>query len=801
LPLAIGFALGTACPVPGVLAPLAVAALPLAMLPGAAPAALAAAGAIAATVMAAPTSAPTPTEEGTEEVELEGRVASVPERMEGRARFLLRDRGGRLLQASAPQPAWPIAWGDAVRLRARVYAPEGARNPGGRDLRALLAARGIAAAAHARTPPLRIAPPAPLTRLEAGRGRLERAAAATLPPGEAGLVRAIGAGDRSGIDPALNDAFARSGLAHLLSVSGLHLAVVALGCWRLLRALLLRTDLAAHLEPRRAAALLALPVAALYAVATGADVPVVRSALAAGLAFLGMLLDREAGALPSLSLALLAVLAAEPGALYDVSLQLSFASVAGLALLTGPLRAALPWEPGPGRLGRAAESCLSALAAGLAAALATAPLVAFHFRRVSLLAPLANLLGVPVGAALTVAAAAAALAAAALPALTVPLLWPCWPLAWLLLRINALFATPAAVAGVGSPGLLGVLASYAGLAGCFALRGWRRGGCAALALAGLAVPGLARESAAGGRGLLEVTFLSVGQGDAALLRLPDGSAALVDAGGDPRGRFDPGARDVLPFLRDAGVRRLWRAVLSHPHPDHGMGFGAVGAALPVERFLTAGRPVDDALAPALASLPPPVALRQGQALERAGVRLEALGPPPGAEAWSENDASLVLRVTFGETAFLLPGDVEGEGEEALLRQAPRLAADVVKVPHHGSPTSSGEGLVRASHPRFAVISLGRHNPFGFPSPAVVARWREAGAEVRRTDQAGAVRFLSDGREVWRAPAAGAGDTGALWAERASGRAAGRPGPMSMFRCRRTARARSPSRRKRAPSAR
>ena len=780
LALAVGFAAGTALPAPREATWTAALGVPLALSPALAPVAFAAAGALAAAAVDAGVSGQSPSvrppSAGAAEV-LEGRVASVPERLQDRTRFVLRERSGRLVLVLAPPCAWPLAWGDEVRVAAVVLAPDGARNPGGRDPAALLAARGIASVASARMPPTRLAHPSPLSWLEEGRSRLAAAAGRALPPREAALVRAIGAGDRSALDPATEEAFGRSGLAHLLSVSGLHLAVVTLGTWRGLRALLLRIDaVAAHIDARRAAAVLAIPLAGLYALATGADVPVVRSALAAGLGFAGVLLDREAGALPAMALGLLAVLAAEPGALHDVSLQLSFASVAGLALLTRPVRQALPWRPAPGRAGRAAEAVLTSLAASLAAAMATAPLVALHFRRVSLLSPVANLVGVPVGSALTLSSAGAAVAAALWPPLALPFLWASWPLAWLLLRASDLFAAPGAAAvGLASPGPLGVAASWLGLAGAFALRGrGRRVACALLAVAGMAAAGPLRALAAARRGLLEVVFLSVGQGDATFLRLPDGAALLVDGGGDPRGRRDPGRRDVLPFLRDAGVRRLWLAAYSHPHADHLLGLASAVAELPAERVLGNGRSGGEEMAAALSRLPPAAPLRRGEALERAGVRLASLAPPPGSEAWSENDASLVLRVEHGKVAILLAGDVEQEGEEALLASGARLEADVVKVPHHGSRTSSGQRLVAATRPRFAVISVGRRNPFGFPAEEVEARWRAAGAQVLRTDE-GAVRFLSDGERIWRAPAEGAIDAWAMWGERRGGRAATSPG--------------------------
>jgi competence protein ComEC len=703
------------------------------------------------------------------ELEVQGHVASVPERRADRVRFLLRTTAGRLFEISAPEPVWPLAWGDRIRLSAELRSFPGARNPGGWNRAARAAAHGIELEGYSRLPPARIAPPSPLAHLEAARLRFSVAAEQSMPPRESALVRALGAGDTSAIAPETLDAFARSGLAHLLSVSGLHLAVVAFGLFRLMRWLLIRWDLVAlRVDPRRWAALLTLPITCLYALGTGAQVPVVRSAIVASVAFLGVILDREGELFNTLALAALAILTVEPGALHDPSFQLSFASIGGLALMTAPLRRALPVARRLGRLGRLREVVLTSICASLAATLATAPIVAFHFRRISLLAVPANLVGIPIGSGLTVLATLAALSTSALPPLGALLLRLCAPLAALLLWVNDIFASPRwGTMSVASPGLVG-------LGGCLVLAGVslraRRASLrlAALtgALAALLLPGPLRWLSARQRGGLEVVFLSVGQGDSAILRLPDGSGVLIDAGGDPTGRFDPGARDVAPFLNDMGVRRLAAAFVSHPHADHLLGLPAVYASLPIEELFSNGRAGDEASHAAWARLPLARALSAGDVREISGVRFEVLAPQAGSVGLGENDASLVLRVVYGETIFLFPGDVEAQGIDALLGSGRALGADVLKVPHHGSRNGTSPAFANATRPRWAVITVAPHNRFGLPNREVVERWRAVGAEVLKTSD-GAARFFSDGCTVRRTEPGHAIDAWALWQERST----------------------------------
>jgi len=274
------------------------------------------------------------------------------------------------------------------------------------------------------------------------------------------------------------------------------------------------------------------------------------------------------------------------------------------------------------------------------------------------------------------------------------------------------------------------------------------------------------------RETLTVSFLDVGQGDAAVVELPGGETWLVDAGGRLFGApgpdasvddklaalaGDPGEQAVWRYLHARRVRRLALVIVSHPHPDHFGGLAAVAAHLPIDELWLSG---DDSRDPAWTALLDSLARRGtrivrpplGLARERRGVRLLVLAPRADDAATTVapsgrgvNDDSLVVRLEFAGRSVLFTGDLEAAGEAALVDAVPAslLRVDVVKAPHHGSRTSSSPPLVDASGASLVVVSCGVANRFGFPAASVVERWRRAGARVLRTDEAGTVRLQID----------------------------------------------------------
>jgi competence protein ComEC len=260
-----------------------------------------------------------------------------------------------------------------------------------------------------------------------------------------------------------------------------------------------------------------------------------------------------------------------------------------------------------------------------------------------------------------------------------------------------------------------------------------------------------------------VTFLDIGQGDAAVIEAPGGGVMLIDGGGVRDGSFDTGARIVEPFLRARGIGRIDIVALSHPHPDHLNGLFRVLGRFDVGAFWSSG---DDGHNPEYGRL---VALARSRGVaipEVAETRLGTaeivpLGPfESSADGLREriraprgltvNDASLVVRVAFAGRGVLFAGDLEADGEGELVGRrdvGQVVAADVLKVPHHGSRTSSTPELVDAVSPALAVMSLGWRNQFRFPAPEVVERYVARGARVLRTDRDGAISLVisPDGR--------------------------------------------------------
>ncbi|BCN79419.1 ComEC/Rec2 family competence protein [Prescottella equi] len=634
-------------------------------------------------------------------------------------RTVLRAGGSILVFAEGEQWAGLLP-GQRVTLRGRLAEPER------RDL--------TVAVVRATGSPQHVAEPPAIQRW-AGvvRDRLASAAGSALPSDQAGLLPGLVVGDTSGLAQETKDEFTAAGLTHLTAVSGANVSIVLGAVLLVVRGV--------GLGPRTGALLAGIALVAFVVIARPSP-SVLRAAAMGCVALLALVTGRRKQAIPALAASVVVLLALSPSLAVDFGFALSVFATAGLVVVSPALVARLRARGWPRWL---AEMC----AVALAAFVVTAPLVAAMSGTVSIVSIVANVLVAPAVAPITVVGAATAvLAVVWLPAaaLLVRVAGP--PLWWLLEVADRAAAVPggnlAVRNGLGGAVIVAVGIAVAVLA---ARHPWSRRMLLAVAVgvAAVWVPTRFHQPGWPASGWALVAC-DVGQGDGLVLSAGGRRAVVVDAGPEP------GPMDRC--LRRLGIDEIPLLVVTHLHADHyggldavlhGRSVGAVAigpASLPEGgfRFVSAAASRADV---------PLVRLAAGRQLTVGAVRITVLGPllpeprTPAAAEDGANDASLVLMAETAAGRLLLTGDVEEDGQRALLRSKIPLRADVLKVPHHGSRTTSPEFL-DAVRPRVALVSVGADNTFGHPNPGILQRLAALGAVTVRTDRDGDVAVARSG---------------------------------------------------------
>jgi competence protein ComEC len=553
---------------------------------------------------------------------------------------------------------------------------------------------------------------------------------------DAPLARALLVADTRGIPFDVRDRYAAAGVVHLLSISGLHVAIIASAA-QLLFSL-------ARLSPR-AASISALATTAVYIAVIGAPAPALRSGTMLGIAAFSRLVQRPTSPWAVLALGALAPLV-QPATVLDLGYQLSVAGMAAIIASGAVARRAIVPRLDGWRRWLAANLVTSVLAG-----LVTAPLVAWTFGRVSLVAPLSNLVATPI-------------LAIAQPMLFLALLLAPVPSAarFVADAVHPLLAAFDHVARIGSDlpmaalpiapsfvdAVIAAAVATAVVVACVSRFPARAIAVAASGMAFLMWSPLAER----GRGEVELHMLDVGQGDALAVRTPANRWIVVDAGRRWTGG-DAGRATVIPYLRRRGGP-VELFVISHPHDDHIGGAATVLRALrPRAIWDAAYAGTSDAYRETLLVARdrdiPWRRVHPHDSLVIDGVVFTVLAPD---SAWTAslrdpNEASTILRVRFGVRRFLLTGDAEAGEEAWLVASGADLAADVLKVAHHGSRTSTTTAFLEAVRPRVALISVGAGNTYGHPGPQVVSDLADVGALVVRSDHSGNVVVRSDGRSL------------------------------------------------------
>ena len=659
---------------------------------------------------------------------------------------------GKFILNRYQQDCDSLKYGDQILLKGQLVLPSARRNPGGFDYRAYLKTRNITGLfiLSKNFPPVR-------TGFRKGNPVLHRAVyplrrqiARILNHHYTGqsraLLKALILGDRTDISDENREFFQRIGIIHILAVSGLHVGFVLV---------LLKTLFGLLRIPGSWQAFLIIFFLILFCLITQSKPPVIRATLMASLYLIGLTIERQPDPFNTLGVTGLILLIRNPLMLFDTGFQLSFSAVFSILYLYPK------WKHLPGfrqchswcMRHRLFKNIWPLWLVSLSAQLGTLPVVIVAFNRIPIIGPLSNLFAIPVTGLIVVYGFISLIfapfsqwIAAVFASLTSVLVH-------LLYEAAKLFnAFPLASTTLPAPHpahlllYICVLLLWIHWTSCVHRRRF--------ILAGMLLLNWTVWHAVFNSPATRLTYvqLDVGQGDSAVLHIPKRRTLIID-GGDRKPGFDAGKNVLIPYLRHHGIRHIDTVILTHAHNDHIGGLIAVAAAFSIRQIL-----MSDTLSRSGAMREflniikkrhiPVRIITAPDSLKFPGVICYFLSPEQSMQRHNNwNNRSLVMQLVFGRHRFLCMGDAEHEVEDLLIRQYPSLSADVIKVGHHGSGSSTGDRFLNHIHPEHAMISVGRKNRFGHPDSSVIKRLKNAGTAVYRTDQDGAVLIESDGKQL------------------------------------------------------
>jgi len=688
----------------------------------------------------------------------------------------IQDVSGTALIRVSRYPAYH--YGDVLRVTGELESPSQSEDF---DYRAYLSHQGIYSVMYYPSVELldRGQGIPPLQWIYSLRERLAASLAGALPEPQGSLAQAILLGLRGNIPDSLSEAFSRTGTAHLLAISGLHMSIII--------AILLSLCTVVFGRQRSIYIWLTLALMWLYALLAGMNPPVIRAAIMGSLFLIAVYLGRQGSAIIALAFAAAVMVGIRPGLLWTVSFQLSFLAMAGLIILyphlqTWGRRGVARTSGNREMLAAAGNMIADVFAASLAAILAVAPLIAYNFGIVSLVGLPATFFALPALPFIIVTSTLVAFVGLAATVAAQILGWLAWLfLSYLVFLVRGFQALPYSSLEVGAISPWYVLGYYVVLGGVIALINHRN----RLADFSSRLTSGVQKAAQGVRnprlhmspkwlvlplllvavlvlsvaltqpdGKLHVSFLDVGQGDAILIQTPNGQDILIDGGPDPQ-KINLELSEKLPFWD----RTIDLVVCTQPQADHVTGLVEVLQRYRVEQVLDPGVSYDSAIYQQwvrlieIRGIEHSVA-RAGQQIDLgSGVKMEVLNPPESLWEDTSDDVDnngVVLRLSWGKISFLFTADIREEVEFELIGQRANLKSAVLKVAHHGSRTSTSQQFLAAVYPEVAVISVGPDNTFGHPSPEVVERLIDRVGEdnVYRTDEDGTIEFITDGERLW-----------------------------------------------------
>lgn len=717
-------------------------------------------------------------------VRLAGVLEKMPVFLPDRTEFLIRAEqylgqeeirsvSGRILVRLKDRPLARLSCGDRLLWMGSLRPVTNFKNPGGFDFEKHMALRDVYVTGWVSDPHLLTvigrSGPSLSGLIEGARLHIQDFLdnhAALL---AASLYKALLIGEKGSIPNPVQEAFTRAGVTHILAISGLHMGMVAgaayaLGLWLIKRSPYLLLRFSAF----KIAALFSIPIVLFYGVMAGLSPPSTRAMIMVSVFLAAVLLGRQWDIYNNLAIAMWVILLFSPATLYAPSFQLSFIAVFSIVFFYPR------WQDW---IGRKRENPLARLRPrpslfvdklwGLflisaIATLGTAPIVAYHFHRLSVVGLLSNVIVVPLVGMLVLplGLVSVALSPLSLKLADIFLQAGSLSLTAMVKIIDSFAAWPFSSLWVTPPYLFEILLFYAGV--LFIAMASRRKAFRWCGLTCLFIILVARMVGAYQQShfdMLRTTFLDVGQGNAALVQFPGGKNMIIDGGGTLSGRFDIGERVIAPFLRAKGIRTIDYLVLTHPHPDHigGLIFlldnfkvkevWANGDRVETEAFVRWQQAVSHKGIPHRE-----FKMDSRYPFNINGVMVDVYGPSGDMAATGGQDVllnrrSLVLRISYGRRHLLFPGDIDAGRENELLQGEYVLKSDVLLAPHHGSNTSNTSGFIKAVAPDTVIFSVGRLNRFSFPHRNVLERYVDQGCSIYRTDRDGAVTCLTDGHNL------------------------------------------------------
>ena len=558
---------------------------------------------------------------------------------------------------------------------------------------------------------------------------------------EAGLLRGILLSDKMGFSEEFRERLSDTGMMHITVASGLHVnCVLAVLLWILF-------SFRIH---KRYAYPAAIAVLCAYAFLQGLTPSIIRAVIMTSIFLVGELLSRDYDRRNTLYITAFLMLLFDPYMIYSIGLQLSFGAVLGIILFAAPIDNYLVRVVKVKKLS-------SLISVSIAAQILILPVLAFYFDKISLYSIVANLLIVPV---LTV---------------TLALGFALFAVSWMGTAVGTVVAF---VLGLFAKYINGVIYVVSILpfatVDMFTMNIWKMlvyyllfvilyllimkksrkavftvsGICAILVICIIAVNVYTGS-------LLRVTFINVGQGDAALIHIPGGKTAIIDGGGSSAvSETDLGEKLFVPYLKHSGVETIDYAFVSHFDKDHAQGIAAAARLMNVKNLVLPHRRENEAIEykdiiekTAKEKGINVLYFMEGDSLTIDGVRFEAFAPTRKNvqnRAFSENNKSLVLKLTYGETSFLFTGDIELEAESKVAKYGDAIRADVLKVAHHGSKTSSTEKFIKTCAPKYAIISEGKDNSYGFPARETITTLVRNNVDIYQTSECGDISFYVGG---------------------------------------------------------